>query len=1657
MKKENNAGGAATQTGMGYQAQTTVWWCSRILLQTPIGSFFELPDETYPLEIHCETKDAVDDLRVELSGNKALYIQCKHSLSVSDKFGEIKGTKKTKDSEFVKTFKQFISEFKDLKRSYNDKRLIIYYSKNNSSLDKLSELLDHFRKTPKNSEFIQSANTKDKKEIEKKIKIILNRLCSTKEYCLDKSEQNELLKLIFIIQLEMDDNPSTYINLLESFQANLLSDPSQAHHSIIHLKELVSELIATKGTVDRIYLREYLSNKEIQLKGSINFSRDCEQLKSISSGEILSLKSKSSDKIKINDITYFIQRSVIDDMYAKAKETSFIITGDAGAGKTGCLISLYDRLNSDYQVWFLAAERINYQNIDEAQRNLGLENSWFEIFKDAGSGSKTILIIDGLDYLRETKAQRTCKKIIEMAINNNITVIASIRSFDLYYNIKIEELFKKEDNKFHSDCSNPKDENTKHTYIEQLTERELESALLNIPQLNQVIMRYPRLREIVRNIFHLDLLCKYIEDQRSCDSLSEVSTHFGLFDLFWENIFEDEDKKDSDEMKDILQHIIEKMVNKFSMQTEIPDGCDRNILPILLNKQVLKHPPVRSGYLPEDNKIEFRHHLLFDYVAMKLFILPRRSNLQQELSKIDSWGLFLKPSLLLYHKYLWEKARNEFWDTLKQWEAGNIPKIFILPACSVVATESNSREDLEPLYQGAVSNSGRVNEWKNIVRFVFASIKYRGLKEVYSKTSGEWWLTFSNDLINTNDSDLIFSARNNFFEIANFLPDLSEDSRKIFNRALISMITYFKDNRQFLDKDLGFAIQWMCKSIEANIEETSEIISNMISIEEMEQYGYIQAPAISEEIASIWQIDSELASQIYQAVFGHEERDQSTTNWGGGQILSFNSNKSQDYGFAISNLAKSFPEFIREYPTLATKTLISILNVHYESNYNSTSSKNHIKIWWEDKEIVIRNDGIFLYSLGRIRELINIWKNYMSSYKEIGKRIIPIDNIIPIAGIITRKVFSNSEEYVTILSFMRIEKHWEEIKNGIISGEANIQIIKSLFEAAKKSPEFFTYRIWSILLNARLFFDYRTSSWIKDTFSEFIYYLSPTQLNEITDNIIAYQVEIVDSGRQLRIKYNILELIPDEKRGENARQFLCEYSRFSTPRPKSEVKPASITDSNEIDEAPLIIDRRNKTPYDDLNRDFEYLNNLKENEKNQEIEPILKSIDCLEVFKNNHPEIDINLKIKLNAFIILASKIVAGSNSILDSDTIDKLFARFDGVLSSPVEKLPKEDEISYAEQDPPYVKMDPVMNSVAGFYGLIEKVKSLPEQFKDLLNKLKSHNVPRAKYYLGNQLHKLKDKWPEYIWETLESWIDNVEESPGNLAGIRGSIWFDLYKWLHYNDNNRASKLLFDILDTAKKFDYKYIDRLSGDWVAFLIIYYNGEKENRLFENSLTNIESSIDLLFGMRDFSSPFLLYRKYNLFDLKDEEEPCSRALEIMNRILTTAGNLIKDQGESMDPETQKKLVFLFEWTSHELRNFIYNYTKLESLEGEIAKNIIAVCKQSVDKIIDYLLILPHPRYIYFIIEVLLPLVTKDPNLTLNWLKRITIAGEPYGLANEKTVVDSTISILRTIFTKTLISFYPDSQQLQEFHEILEVYNRIPWPNAIRLSFEIDSIYR
>jgi hypothetical protein len=1617
----SRAGGPAMAGGQRFQAQVTTWWCVHILLQTPLGNMFNFPDDSKAERIYCETTDNIDDIRIEFSGDNHILGQCKRRLNLS----------KRTNSRWAEVLVQFYNELERVHPVEMNRCFVVFYERQNSNLAKLGELLSRYRQQAKGTPLLRIATSQSEQNPLNGLNMLLDTLQTENGLQHLATRREELLRHIYIKQLNLHGYGEGQEYLKNDLRNNILANPRQVGTALESLHRLADDLIPERGTEDRIALRQHLKNKGILLQDSPDYRPDFRRLRVRSTTEIEDQETQGRLKLAIGGHEITISRPVVQEMLRMVQETSFLVVGDAGAGKTGCLLALAKKLreNGD-RVWYWAADSLPYFSPEEIGTHLRLQYSWKELFLDAASGTEIILIIDGLDGLRDTRAQRAYQKLFRQAICCGIKVIASIRSFDLKYSIDLHEIFALKDNSISPEFSSDEFRKISHIIVPELDSAELCQVVTHFPFVQEILDEAPQLYSVVCNLFSLDLLCKLIADGDSAAQFSSVSTQEGLFERYWEKRIDSHELRS--EMKDALKGLIKQMIDQQTLQA-VSENWSGRVQESLFSAGIVRHPLPEPDRLPDEELIEFSHHLLFDYIAERLFVRPRRNRLETDLASDDTWSLFLRPSLKLFYYRTWHEGRHDFWDILLSLEKSSVPILQKMLGYLAVAEEAKSNADLQPLIEGGLQSDSDTEYWIQIIRGVVGAATFSSLPNLFNKTSGDWWIEFAHELIKDDSPQLVHTGQMILSFASDALENLSHQARYLLNKAAIMLVKYYwKENLS--SSIVKSALGWVCHTIDSDIPASSEIIRRTLTHDELQRAGHILAPKVTSHIEDIWKADPNLAVEVYDAIFSYVETDRSDTTIIESRIMPLRSSKKQNYEHVHLQLSQNFSDFLSAHPGDATRALVRVIRHLRDQEHRINEASQSGIFAWNGHECFIQLDYIYNFDRGYRQsdpqfKMLYAWEDYLATLPEDDKA----------------------------------HEKWRAIKEALVVENEVAAVWTSLLVASIRVTEFYAQHLWTILLNPTVLTGLNIGRAAKNCIRTFVPHLSNESVNQIEGAILNIgrkesvdldETYLEDHSDDNKVK--LLLCVPEGRRGAAARQFLADYTpeQVNLHEREDGKKDKENIDITETEDEKLL---QASTSLLELEADKITDENLTE---------ILQRIYGIEhgLAKLCDKLSEENIQ-KIKEGITYSFAQVACSQATLNEELKKKLFEWFRNALLSQVD-APSPEVLEKFDQQPAWYTYDQCITAAEGFTHLALRMDVLPIEYKGLLCHLVNDPRPDVRYQLGVQIWEFLDVWPEFVWETAEGWIEKLSTHPGIIGVLRGSLRNSWFWKLHENNAARADQLLRNLLTATRLRNSKELLNICGMLLAHLCFFKNEKWACEAIKTAIDSFEENLDELEGVLDVAIKELLPRTDKEPIIEEQRQ---RTVCFLLQILYAASQMLKplltntpdasapEQLEGPPPWLEQVIHFFDNAANRFLFSSKWHAKKWVGAPQSEREAEMKVWWEAVEPIIDTLLTVPFPHFTFPLVEGLGHLVCLDVQRSLHWLKKVTLASVPMGLTYESLAADHSIGILGRVLAEHRESLALEEELRSDFLNILEAYLQVYWPKAMELALQIESIFR
>ncbi|WP_165420474.1 hypothetical protein [Edaphobacter modestus] len=899
------------------------------------------------VEIRLETEAPIDDLLVMTSAPGRLFFQVKTNLSLA----------KAKSGEMAKTVGQFVRQWRlcseakrtngwDYPLDKNCDRLVIAVGPETPGTVAihLGKALLRRREGAKPSKTPQ-AQKDALHDFTVLLKAAWKNIYKT---AAAKHDIDDILDLIVVLKLDFH---GADLELGREFLRGSLVQPQTVKSSFKSLAiECQDRMVRSTGfTVMEI--RRVLERGGIRLLAPEDYRKDIAaiQKKSLEAQENLSL----STMLKTDDGSLIpIPREVSKVAKAAATEGSFLLIGEPGAGKTGVLTDLAKQLASDgHEIVVFSVDKPGSGGLKD---DLGLSHSVREVLENWPGPAPAYLLIDGLDAARGGSSEADYRNLIGTVLKlpgDRWRVIASVRSFDLRAGQQYRALFNGTPPNADFAVTGTDLANVRHVDVRQWSESEFEQLLKKAPKLRKAIdAGGSRLREIALVPFNTQLLADVVGLGVQDAELGSIRNQTELLRFYWQRRV----GSFGAEGRACLTSALTAMEKEHSLEADSGplelahagtfDGLQQ--AGILVSR--------RNGRL-----ITFRHNILFDYAASRLYLDPfKPEKLKEKSLRNRGVGLLLGPALQYALQELWEDEseqpdHNIFWD--------------------LVLLMSGDRS-IDPMFRSIIAQracelTGSVADIRQLANKITDT---RASSEVLSSIAGALTILLEDNPEKVDSAPWAF-----LIEKVSTMGSLSAPVGYLVEKLLKANITtesfraIGKAARNLLERGFSaadseanrnfvrFSVASVASTYASDPQASSTLLERVFDKNRLKKFAYLEVPMVALKIATIAKVDSDFAVYLYGQIFAHHVDSQKQKLLSGGRILPMSGSESDVYGTAKYALVQHFADFLKDDPKAAMEALIGVMEGYVSTTHPKAKNVKQRTLVIGNATIQFAEDGSF--------------------------------------------------------------------------------------------------------------------------------------------------------------------------------------------------------------------------------------------------------------------------------------------------------------------------------------------------------------------------------------------------------------------------------------------------------------------------------------------------------------------------------------------------------------------------------------------------------------------------------------------------------------------------------------------------------------------------
>jgi hypothetical protein len=967
MSRKKSGSGAATAAGITFQENVAAWLVCQILAGPNRTNDLELPANEMLETITCESLQPIDDIVVGAT-QRRLYFQCKTSLDI--------GT----NTEFVKVMRQFAEQF--IKSGNANDRYILAVSDTASATlrNSISKVLKIVR-GKRGDEREQALVNRDQKTTEKfgafeqTAREQLQMLQNGKQ--VDHEDVLLLLDRILVYAAPFGAGaciPDAAIDKL----ALVLTKPEVANRAWEHIVSIVRGFSPNRTGGGREEFVRDLREEGFIAQPLAKVREAIASLRAISDDYLTKLARHAS--IQCEDRRAVpIKRPIVDSILSELRVGSLLLCGEAGAGKTGCMVQVACRLQEDnIPLIIIPVERAFLGGI---QNLLPPGVSLKEVLSAWPTDQPGVVCLDGLDAARSSVSLRSVLDFVYQVqtVAPNWRILASIREYDLHKSDEIRRLFP---GSVSSGVPSSDVSGVRSVRIPELTDAETAQLFSSVPTLETVLEHEESsdLKLLARNIFNLDLLVDLLISSVDQNELRRINTQDKLLETYWKKRV-DEAANSTEPLTRLTQRMVDSRGLAVNVQTELTSE-----LAVLFSNSVLTREP---GPLPEDPElVRYRHNILFDYAISRLWLRGLNDpRVLAEVATSPDLAIVFRPSLRMTLQRLWrvDSTRNTFWTRVAAWyRTHGMNDICKLSLTQVAAEEFRAVRDVTPLLD-QLSDTAIVDLLQRTITTALLLLRVnREVFDIVGRDAAEW-LPLTQAIAEHDASRFSNTLRNVLAAILDGTPDgrnkLTPEQRGPFSfiaRRLLDIYISDPSDHILRRETLGVAIRACVFAVSWDRTESVASLQRAITPEFLAKASFIVLPLLGDDITMLANHDELFVEQVFSSYAELPEPSSNrVTSMGSGSILSLTSTAAQDLSMFEYSVGEVFSELVESHPRLAARVMRLILRRHLanrESNPTEPLSSRTTEFEFEGKQRIYIRDHSYIWDSNQTHSQHNLWR-----------------------------------------------------------------------------------------------------------------------------------------------------------------------------------------------------------------------------------------------------------------------------------------------------------------------------------------------------------------------------------------------------------------------------------------------------------------------------------------------------------------------------------------------------------------------------------------------------------------------------------------------------------------------------------------------------------
>ena len=1353
------------------------------------------------------------------------------------------------------------------------------------------------------------------------------------------------------------------------------------------------------------------------------------------------------------------RHKLLNDLEVFALQGNGVIVGSPGVGKTYLLKELLQRLKSRGTPHLLLPIDQLGDGTDESLRQelpeLSDEGDPIEKLKSLPiSRQKAILLFDAFDAARNEQTRKHFLHLIGRAIHElgaSWNVVVTVRTYDAMKSQELLDLFGSPDGtKYQNEeilC--------RHLKIPSLDMDEIRQALNQIPHFEPLYESGSEdFRRLLANPFNLWLLEKIVKPSRNTPDFSQIHSEVQLLGLFWQRRIENT-SNDLDRQS-VLEQVARCMVEGRSLSVRREDVYEQASL-VEPAKQTawnnLLSDEILAKVSSTGQRIAFSHNILFDYAISVLLIEDRPKQLEEFMLKDRSRPLFLRPSLTYYFTRLWYNAHEIFWDIF--WhvfpsnQSVHLRLVARLIPTSAIANEAREIGQLTPILDKLDRGEEIANE---AMTWLLQSLRALKIER------DPLWSNFFEQISAYLHSDFAWDLALLTSKILDRDSKTDTSVIEACGRVGRRLLKWIWAERQTGEDDWyhrlagSWVVPLVARTYRTDPEESRALLEKVLKLTQEDDFPINLLKRLTEHVDKIWDEDSEFVISIYVTVFAHQEISGEITNPMGGRILRLTSTRRQDYSMCYYQLARHFSKFLQDEPIAAARAVIRSLNFYIIRT----------QILKYRRETVELQDMVEPFEFGDktaylLPDLSHIWDE-----REI------LDEPIKMADALFEfiaKLAMSKESFSRLnpLLYVFRDEVWVAF------------FWKRLLNTAVQYPEVFAPRLIDLCIakpilmgNDALF-----------ELGEFLYaaapIFTPNQRLQIENAILGLTSEIGENRAFLEDRRNQLlaRIPPTLLRTPEAKTIRGDMERENSVPENRRLVSFSSSFGTYSEEERLQNEGVDTTTSEnqELQRFFEpleefcsnWLNKAPTEEATELILPLLReAYAAIKSETEADKEVIDRLWYKLTACAAILGRVADDSASHLFA------FCR-EVLLDGATHELPEPNSERDAQFDSSAYSPFPRHEAASGLLRLTARQSDSDSEILDAIELLANDHVPSVRMVTAMELLPVYVKTPDRFWKI-------VEDRATHEANYIVLEWLCVTLTRIVGVGKDEEDKTIHIMDEMLKHSLAHKEKLTPpDRLIELFMWLKISRENSWASKTIEEILLNDPIQYAHSLNRAVFWVMKEYVVpknLETPDGREAAKRSIVWLGEVITTASNEIHHlcaiSKDRRSEEITEKLHEVYKVIDEVVMRLYFaaahqksgTQEPVEELSHSSRREFYDQVKPLMEKVIEFARDGEHgvmfARTAYYFMRLLTAFQSYNLKEVLRFAAGVAQSSERFGYNLDSLAVEDVVKFVETVLADHR-SEVREGQALEDLLNLLDIFAKTGWPDALKLVWRLDEVFR